>query len=463
MMPLPKMPPKRFDDLVELGLELEVVTPIFGGAPVPRNIDSIDVIRPASIRGHLRFWWRALHAQDYETSPEIYLAEARLWGGPSSEGREKLEGVGRSRVELRVECRKPGGETRADSFEDRAGAYALFPGRPQRGDGTPAARMRFAGTRFQLQLRFPPVRAREVRDSLRAWVLFGGYGGRTRRGLGSLRVVGDDAAWLPTAPNKRAIEALFGREIFAAPKTPAGQTPLLAGARLFSSYEEGLPSWTWQKAVSWLVDFRQGSATPRGARQPGAKDRPSISNWPEADKVRHLSHAELPWAHPPRHNERPAWPRAGFGLPIVGQFQTRDRDKKLWERRDPPLTEPDEFQIGWRAGGELHDRLASPLILKPLALASGGGKARACPIALWLNRAHPAGEVVLTRKGEEIPGSAAPFETLTDPDDPVFFDGLVGHERLDDALFAWLDKHARPQRTRRDKNKGKRKQRRRRR
>jgi|GEM_PF-3130673 len=59
--------PKRRSVSVRAGAEtcsfsvtIEVVTPILGGASRTREVDDVDIIRPATVRGHLRFWWRAL-------------------------------------------------------------------------------------------------------------------------------------------------------------------------------------------------------------------------------------------------------------------------------------------------------------------------------------------------------------------------------------------------------------------
>ncbi|PRP91417.1 hypothetical protein ENSA5_55340 [Enhygromyxa salina] len=295
-------------------------------------------------------------------------------------------------------------------------------------------------------MRFPLEHERAIRDSLRAWVLFGGYGGRTRRGLGSLTVVGDGTPWLPKFPSPTAINELFGRDVFAQPDAPAGVTPLLGGARLFSSFQVMRAYGAWSKAVGWLLEFRQGSESHCGARRPGADKRPSISNWPEADKVRHFSDAALPWAHPPRHNKAPAWPRAGFGLPIIGQFQAKSRNKKPWEAEQPPRTEPEDFRIGWQQGDTPRDRLASPLILKPLALLANGDEEQFSPIALWLNRAPPDGKVILQRSnGAVVAGTEVSFTQFLAPDDKVFFGALEGKASLQDAFFAWLDQHGREQ------------------
>ena len=58
---------------------------------------------------------------------------------------------------------------------------------------------------FVLTIVAPLEAEAAVTNVLRAWILFGGYGGRTRRGLGSLTVESDLSVWLPDtevkAPN----------------------------------------------------------------------------------------------------------------------------------------------------------------------------------------------------------------------------------------------------------------------
>jgi hypothetical protein len=131
----------------------------------------------------------------------------------------------------------------------------------------------------------------------------------------------------------------------------------------------------------------------------------------------------------------------------MGQFQSKSRNKKYWEQEQPPKTEPRDFRIGWQQDGKPRDRLASPLILKPLALLSSGDK-NFSPIALWLNRAYPDGEVILQRSnGEVVPGSEVPFTQFLALDDAVCFEALRGKANLEDAFFAWLEVHGRPQRS----------------
>lgn len=410
-------------------VSIEVVTPILGGGAAPRCIDDVDFIRVPTVRGHLRFWWRALNAHAFREPGELWEKEATIWG------RAADEKGGRGAVSLRVVVTVFGASDESDiEPQTTPGAYALWPARGQKsrqgsGDGgTRLAPRRQPGTRFHLEVLAPEGIQAEIRDAVRAWVLFGGYGSRTRRGLGSLTVTEEKERWLPAAPSRDAFERLWGRDVFAAPGGTLDDTPWLAGASLEVGRAEKDAESAWTAALGWLQEFRQGCEGPEGgrAREPGRgrpqPQRPSISNWPEADKIRHLCRKTR--GHPPRHGSKPAWPRAGFGLPIVGRFQTKHRE-------GGKLDEPGPFTLIWRdRGGREHDRLASPLIVKALPLADGAF----VPCALWLNRASPGGRVAL----KDCRGSEAPFDLLLAPDDEPQFEALRGKSSLREAFLDWL-------------------------
>ncbi|MDW8126085.1 MAG: type III-B CRISPR module RAMP protein Cmr1, partial [Geminicoccaceae bacterium] len=365
------LPERRFrmrrggPEVATLRVRLELVTPVLGGAAVPRTIDEIDTVRVPSIRGQLRFWWRALHAHRFDDSKALWEAESALFG------RAADEGGGRSPVEVRVSVEKSG-DVDPDDIQlypkagkpATPGAYALFPARAETGTGAKAAPRRKPGTTFTLELRGPGPVLNELHNVLRAWILFGGYGSRTRRGLGSLTVPGDDGKWLPKEPNLAELRRLLGDDVFAPASRAATETPRLAGASLLVGQSVQNAEAAWTTALGWLRDFRQGTSGESGklAREPGAGGRPSISNWPEADKIRHLSNKIR--SHKPRYGRDPAWPRASFGLPIVGQFQTHARDGGRYD-------EPGAYEINWKQGNEPRNRLASPLIVKAMPLADG--------------------------------------------------------------------------------------------
>ncbi len=64
-----------------INAKIKVVTPIFGGGVEAAKSDPEDVIRASTIRGHVRFWWRALYASNYDSIEEMYNDEAKIWGG----------------------------------------------------------------------------------------------------------------------------------------------------------------------------------------------------------------------------------------------------------------------------------------------------------------------------------------------------------------------------------------------
>lgn len=389
-------------------VELETVTPILGGAAATRAVDEVDVVRVPTIRGHLRFWWRALQWSALTDPMELYQAEMELWG------RAANDSGGRSQLEVSAVVTHQSSIDRNDVNPNAPGGYALWPARKGTSDPAAAPR-RQPRVRFRLGVSAPVPALAEIRNSVCAWILFGGYGGRTRRGLGALSVAGDHRTrreWLPSVEDPEelspaelqteftdSLARLFGRDIFAGgPSVLPLPLPLTAGAALLvgGHYPQGGALAAWHEALHWLRDFRQ---QPGFAREPGRPNHPGRSRWPEADKLRHLTARN---GHQPRYDDpTPAWPRAEFGLPIVGRFQGPN--------------EPPEFQLTWRnrdrnldPSQRVQDRMASPLVVKALPTVQGFR-----PCALWFNRANPPGEIVAIAANKTlIPNSAAPFGSI---------------------------------------------------
>jgi len=387
----------------EFPVTIETTTPILGGAPVTRQIDKVDVIRVPTIRGHLRFWWRALYGKAFATPEKLFEAEARLWGKAAD-----AHG-GRSQVEISIEMQRSGQLDPDPAETSPAHLYALWPYRAP-ADGT-AAPGRRAGVQFRLKVNAPVAEIDVVKNVVRAWILFGGYGGRTRRGVGSLTVSGDAAArraWLPSADDDEGWDQepqgflgnLFHPNPFA-PSPGSSSFPVLSGTTLLLGphYPANRAQDAWAKALAWLRDFRQGVGV---ARDPG-HGRPGLSRWPEADKLRHLTGR---YGHSARYTDKtPAWPRAEFGLPIVGQFKDQG--------------EPPDFQLTWQIGNDdFQDRMASPVIVKALPTLQGFR-----PCVLWLARANPPGRVVAVQTKPSpkavIHGSTAPFGYLGSSTSPA--------------------------------------------
>nr|BDT38566.1 RAMP superfamily CRISPR-associated protein [Myxococcus sp. MH1] len=423
-------------------VDLKTVTPILGGAPVPRQLSEVDPIRVPTLRGHLRFWWRALYGHAYGEHQRLELArrERALWGGMTL-GEEK---PCRSQVDLCVRAVTVSAQDPDDISLGEEQSYALWPARaPKNGEAAPRWK---PGLRFTLEVSAPEgALSDEVRHALRAWVLFGGYGSRPRRGCGTVTFATEEQCrqWLPKNATRAELRRLFGDvplfqpELAGAPR----DLPLLRGARLLrgprdESTVDG--SKAWLEALGWLRAFRQGTAGIQGARarnpSPTGDNRAGRSNWPEADKIRH--HARTyPEEHAPRpaYSRTPAWPRAGFGLPIVVHFQQGKRDSK--DNHVP--AEPKHMQLQWARDREREpkDRLASPLIVKAMPLANG----RFEPIALWLERGYPeGGKVLLVQSNRPLEATRADFDVLRAKDDQPLFTPLREATSLREAFFNWL-------------------------
>lgn len=445
---LPPEPAKRSRRLLEgpergtFTVHLKTLTPILGGAPRTREVDEVDLIRGPTVRGHLRFWWRALYAHGCASAKELALRERALWGGVGND-----EGS-RAPVEVHVTAQRNTASKDPQSLgRDSEGAYALWIAQAPRGkdavDPKDAERW-VAGLCFSLRIVAPLEQLEEVKHAVRAWILWGGYGSRTRRGLGALTVTEDVAQWLPENASWRELTKLFGSlPLFRTAFRNTGcDVPVLRGARLFAGGADRNPLRAWTRALDWLRDFRQGrSPGPHSqdarpfAREWGDAKRPGRSRWPEPDRIRSLltRPGQKPWAHSPRaeHARAPGWPRAAFGLPIGIRFQNKGRAP------GQEYHEPGDVELRWHDGTNPRERLASALIVKAMPLRNG----TCVPIALWLCRAWPAGTVVLKQGKNLVPGSKSAFTApLLAPGDRALFAPLK-EATLQDAFFSWVRVH----------------------
>lgn len=258
----------------QIKARLGVVTPILGGSTQTRTVDEVEIIRTATVRGHLRFCWRTLYVAQHPSASALYEREREIWGRAATD-----EG-GRSAVEICIDVEKAGAidgsNIRPDDSKDgkaTPGTYALWPAREEKRTNTPPAPRRMLGTRFRLTLVAATSCETEVRNALRAWILFGGYGARTRRGLGSLGVLDDLGSWLPSRATRDAITDLFGHDVLASLANAPGDLPMLSGAALHVGKVQRDAMQAWTAALDWLKEFRQGTSGRQGdrAREPGER------------------------------------------------------------------------------------------------------------------------------------------------------------------------------------------------
>ncbi|GHG09736.1 type III-B CRISPR module RAMP protein Cmr1 [Deinococcus piscis] len=296
-------------------VHLKTITPMFGGGAETRKANEQNPVRAASVRGHLRFWWRATAGAGYASAKALYEAESEIWGS--------TEGAGKVRVEVTEQ------KASAPYFPSlpRYMSYATFPFQEQRAKGIEAARA--IDVEFKVKITCPPELRPQVETALHAWIFFGGIGSRTRRGCGSLELVGGEAK-PPKAVSKGE------RLLTALPQV------------YFLSRAQNDAVKAWAEAVALYRDFRQG--VHMGRNEGRERNRPGRSRYPEPDTLRDITRQ---YGHQTIHPVR-GFPRANLGLPIIFHFQGQG--------------EPSDQTLQGKVTGK--QRFASPVITK--AVKVGG-------------------------------------------------------------------------------------------
>ena len=412
MAKLIPLPPDRSPDksTTQAGLvktfEIELITPMFGGGVEPRVNDPSFPIRATAIRGQLRFWWRATRGRRFTNPNDLWLREEEIFGGTRFQSP--------LRIQVSIDPRTSP-QYAAASKVDRFGpdGYAMFP--LQQGDSLLREGLKFRvglnwltvtklnqqrdAVNQQLAKENQPQLPSEVADiadelevAVWAWVNFGGLGGRTRRGCGSL--------WCKELAPKSVTEI---DEWFRAATqrftTPTSSTPLwpCLGGQLLYNERARKPVDAWLQVMATFKNFRQGVGIGRYPGRPG--NHPGQSFFPEAETIREtIRHqGKRGGTHPPLGDvPKDAFPRAEFGLPIVFQFKNNEVSQTV---------------LYPRVGTEPMERMASPLILKALCLADGTAVAAIIPLDVpWFT------EVELTLGGRNKVRQAFPRSAVRRPD-----------------------------------------------
>jgi CRISPR-associated protein Cmr1 len=341
--------------------KIEVITPIFGGGVEKGTPDPKMPVRASAIRGQLRYWWRFLQRNRTDghaiSGKNLFKAERNIWGGMAEEGEDYS-----SKVKLRVE--NIISHLTPQPYSEGGAPYALFPARKQQGERE-GKKLIWPKVTFDLKVlvlkdKIPKEDDQtSIKRALRWWATFGGIGGRTRRGCGSV----------------------YCAELFNDEETKQDIEDISCQLVCFDSqkYTPTDAVTAWKDAVNTLYKFRQGPTIGRN----GTFRKHGRSKWPEPDSIRQImgtyseeknsTHYRKCKTHKPQRNaSQIAFPRAAFGLPIIFKF----KDEKCG---DPQQTELSPL------GGE---RLASPLILTPYPKFQNG-TVQYVPAALLIgNRQH---------------------------------------------------------------------------
>lgn len=359
--------------------QFELITPMFGGETESWELNLKAPIRAQSIKGQLRFWWRTM--QPDENLKDLLHRENELWGGKYCDepnGRKKRK---RSAVSISVSDQiVPPGAVEKAEMENRYSVkgniipkYVLFPITHRVKDENYNPVHFITEMTFCLLVHFPKTYEKEILNTLKLWMLFGGVGARNRRGAGSLY-----CEELMKEFNDVNSIGEFMHNLKTGNETdyPTLYRSFYAGKEKCTGLSE------WHSLINKYSAFRQARTN---------KPKPGRSFLPEPDAIRRVTGTYS--KHQPNHPDDIWFPRATFGLPIVIEFQNGGG------RGDP--------------GGKFHlepdigtgERFPSPVVLKIVRLATG----KIIPVCLVLSQKFPHkiklkwGYGEISFSGEELP------------------------------------------------------------
>lgn len=358
----------------------KLITPLFGGGAETQRPDAITTVRATEVRGHLRFWWRATRGGMYGGDlAKMKEAEEKIWGSAAQKGKagysqvklnivliQKKDPVSKQEVEFYDKKTKTKKKVLVDIGDPKSTwSYVAFPLREQinkqTGKKIPAGSVLGAGIEFELELTYSKTVKDEVEPALWAWETFGGIGARTRRGFGALQCTKENGKTI-MPPNRADVnESYLSKYLMTNGKWSTGVPHLKKKPKFKISKIKGTQIEVWEHIFGTLQKFRQ--------QRYGSKH--GLSQWPEANEIRRYHDINVKF--PEKENEEETkgektdivlvekFPRAKFGLPI--QFNM-PHDENIVEKKI-------ELHGKKLTDKKYIDRLASPLIIRPIACIDG--------------------------------------------------------------------------------------------
>lgn len=177
----------RFKDIEQREFEVETVTPVFLGGSDPKKTE----LRAASIKGALRFWWRALYGCD--DLEDMKKRETEIFGSTEKKsnlqimlgGKEKIKGILSDLPQgLKISTQSKGKTFPISIIEYLA--FGLCEYKREQRKNVYIKEHISAGIKFFLAFRFNKAFEEEILSALNALINYGGIGSRSRNGFGSL-------------------------------------------------------------------------------------------------------------------------------------------------------------------------------------------------------------------------------------------------------------------------------------
>lgn len=387
------------------------LTYVFGGGVKVRDHekhgDTVTPVRVASVRGQLRFWWRACNPSRCTTVEELRQREGEIWGTTSRASSVEITVLAQPRLPRRVPVFEYNEKKRLVPCNGmREIAYGAFPLQPsreaQQAGGQPWVLFDYGSAPFSLRFTYPEGVREDVEAALWSWETFGGLGGRTRRGFGAISRADGQSMLVATGISR------YGGH----PKIPG--VPSLHLARFENTKETfGDPLQAWKAALGLLQKIRQGEGYGRNDRPQNSRKPAGRSRWPEPDEIRRLTGKSAP-AHKNPVVTVQRFPRAVFGMPIVFHFNPGSHDE--------PGSQGDPDMKPLQLLPAESERFASPLILRPLPAGEGF---HAAALALCSDlpklklvadqKIYPADWQLDVAQAKDIPALARQGTVFTDP------------------------------------------------
>lgn len=183
---------ERFKDMETKEFEVEIVTPLFLGGADPKKAE----LRAPSIKGALRFWWRALYGSD--DLQDMKKREAKIFGSTTEKANfsiqlKDIENIRPVLINLPQGLKDPTkikGKTFPISIVEYL-AYGLCEYNKAQKKNVYTKEHVPSGTKFKIVFSIKNHSFREqILDSLKMLVNYGGLGSHSRNGFGSINIDG---------------------------------------------------------------------------------------------------------------------------------------------------------------------------------------------------------------------------------------------------------------------------------